>query len=739
MIVPKTSTTPENLDRKALGALLAGRSTDPHALLGVHPTTDDSGDRIVCAWHPEAVAAMYMLPDGSPRPLARVDDTSLFTARVGRATPLGEHPRIRFEFHGGATSEREDPYSFLPTVGEQDQYFFGEGTHRRLWEVLGANPKTVDGVPGISFAVWAPAASAVALVGEFSHWDGRVLPMRALGSSGIFELFLPRVESGSGYKYEIKTADGEIRMKADPFASWAEVAPGTASRVAVSGYSWGDGAWMEARPERDVAREPMAAYEVHLGSWARVAEDGNRSLSYREIAPRLIEHVTNLGFTHIELLPVSEHPFEGSWGYQTTGYYAPTSRLGHPDDFRYFVDECHQAGIGVILDWVPAHFPKDDFALRRFDGTALFEHEDPRLGEHPDWGTQIFNYGRNEVRNFLVANALFWLDEFHIDGLRVDAVASMLYLDYSRKEGEWVPNRHGGRENLEALEFLRELNSAVATEQPGCFTIAEESTAWPGVTAPIEEGGLGFALKWNMGWMHDTLAYFAREPVHRSFHHDELTFAMLYEGSERFVMPLSHDEVVHMKGSLVEKMPGDWWQKLANLRLLLAYQWLRPGKKLVFMGVELAQNGEWDHDGSLDWHLSDEPGRRGMSRYMSDLGRIYRSHPCLWRTDPDPTGYQWIEPDDGDNSVLSFLRWDGSAHLAVILNFTPVPREPYRVGVPTAGEYEEILSSDADLYGGSGHHTAGRHRTEHVPMHGFAQSVTLTLPPLAAVVLRPSH
>jgi 1,4-alpha-glucan branching enzyme len=492
---------------------------------------------------------------------------------------------------------------------------------------------------------------------------------------------------------------------------------------------------MAQRRNADPRRRPVSIYEVHLGSWRRVPEEGDRSLTYRETADLLIAHVRRFGFTHIELLPVMEHPFDGSWGYQVSGYYAPTSRFGTPDDFRALVDRCHQAGIGVILDWVPAHFPKDDFALRRFDGTALYEHEDPRKGEHPDWGTLIFNYGRAEVRNFLIANALYWLDEFHVDGLRVDAVASMLYLDYSRKEGEWIPNRYGGRENIEAIDFFRALNEVIRIEYPGCMTIAEESTSWPGVTQPTSQGGLGFTFKWNMGWMHDTLSYFSRDPVHRRYHQDTLTFAMLYEHSERFVMPLSHDEVVHGKGSLLNKMPGDVWQKFANLRLLLAYQFTRPGKMLLFMGTELAPEREWSHETSLDWHLADDPQRAALQEYLADLGRLYLELPELWRKDPDPEGFAWIDCSDRDNSVISYVRRDGERHVVVVLNLTPVPRENYRIGAPRAGTYIERLSSDDRRYGGSEVETYAEVHTEAVPFHGYEQSMRLRLPPLGALIL----
>ena len=727
-------------DAGAVARLLANEHHDPHAILGAHPAgAGDQPGVVVRAMHPDATGADALLDGGERVPLRPVA-SGLFAAVLSdRTLPLA----YRIEFHfGDGVWERDDPYRFLPTIGEVDLHLFNEGTHRRLWERLGAHVRTIDGVTGVAFAVWAPAARRVSVVGDFCGWDGRLYPMRALGASGVFELFIPGIAAGTLYKYEILTATGDIRLKTDPMARKMEQSPGTASIVEpppAASFAWRDADWLRTRDARDPVRSPMAIYEVHLGSWARVPEEGERWLTYREIAPRLAAHVRALGFTHIELLPVAEHPFTGSWGYQVSGYYAPTSRYGTPDDFRCFVNTMHEQGIGVILDWVPAHFPRDDFALRWFDGSALYEHEDPRLGEHPDWGTLIFNYGRSEVRNFLVANALYWLEEFHIDGLRVDAVASMLYLDYSRKPGEWLRNRYGGRENLEAIDFLRLLNETVRLTHPGCVMIAEESTAWPGVTKPVSEGGLGFTFKWNMGWMHDTLQVFAVDPIYRRFHHDQLTFAMVYEYSERFVMPLSHDEVVHLKRSLLDKMPGDVWQKFANLRLLLSYQFTRPGKKLLFMGTELAPWREWDHDTSLDWHLADDPLRQQLRRFMEDLGRLYREQPPLWRLDAEQAGFQWIDVADRENSVISYLRLDGDAHVVVVLNLTPVPRQGYRVGAPWAGRYCELFSSDDRRYGGSAFATVAEADTEPAPFHGFAQSMVLNLPPLGALVLAPQR
>ncbi len=729
--------------------LLAGDHNDPHSLLGAHELVPGSAGGaatggeglVVRAYHPDAVAMECLPETGDPVAMERLADGLFAAVLPGARFPF--HYRLRLRFANGESWERDDPYRFAPTLGELDIHLFNEGTHRRLWEVLGARPMTVDGVAGTRFSVWAPNARRVSVVGHFCRWDGRVLPMRSLGMSGVWELFVPGVEAGELYRFELVGADGMQRLKSDPLARMMEESPGNASIVvADSQYEWEDRRWMTQRQGRTadmMASEPMSIYEVQLGSWARVPEEGGRTLTYREIAPRLAEHALRYGFTHVELLPVSEYPFAGSWGYQVTGYYAPTSRFGSPDDFRYFVDVLHQHGVGVIVDWVPAHFPRDDWALRRFDGTALYEHADPRLGEHPDWGTLIFNYGRNEVRNFLVANALYWLKEFHVDGLRVDAVASMLYLDYSRKAGEWMRNRQGGRENLEAIDFLREMNTVVHAEAPGCLTAAEESTAWPGVTAPVSEGGLGFTFKWNMGWMHDTLEYFQTDPIYRKHHQGKLTFAMVYEYSERFIMPLSHDEVVHLKKSLLEKMPGDDWQKFANLRALLTYQYTRPGKKLVFMGTELAQRAEWNHDSSLDWHLADQPLHREFGVFLEALGRLYRQIPALWRHDHDPSGFSWLDTADEKHSVLSFIRHDRGDHAVVVLNLTPVPHDDYRIGMPVAGSYVERFSSDDTRFGGSSVQTLPTVTTEPLPFHGFPQSARLSLPPLGVLVLTPQR
>jgi 1,4-alpha-glucan branching enzyme len=723
------------IDAASMDALRSGACFDPHAILGAHPATIQGvSGTVLRAFHPDATWAECVMAEGSSRPM-RTLGGGIFAVFVPGAGRLDY--RFRFHFADGGAWERVDPYRFTPTVGEIDLHLFNEGTHQKLWLVLGAHLRIIDGVQGTSFAVWAPNAQRVSVVGEFNRWDGRLFPMRALGSSGVWEIFIPSVEAGALYKYELRTQEGAIRIKTDPFARLMEMPPETASIVTESDYRWGDGAWMKRRAEVDILREPVSIYEVHLGSWARVPEEGNRWLGYREIAPKLVEHVKRLGFTHIEFMPLSEHAYYPSWGYQITGYYAPTVRYGSPDDLRYLVDYCHQHGVGVLMDWVPAHFPKDDFALRRFDGTALYEHEDTRRGEHPDWGTLIFNYGRAEVKSFLLANALYWLEEFHIDGLRVDAVASMLYLDYSRKDGEWVPNPYGGRENIEAIELLRATNETIRARVPGAFTMAEESTAWGGVSRPASEGGLGFTFKWNMGWMHDTLIFFSKEPVHRKYHLDQLTFAMLYEHTEHFINSISHDEVTHGKGSLIEKMPGDFWQKLANLRLLLTYQATRPGKQLIFMGTEFGQHNEWYHETSLDWHIASHPQRMALQEFISELHKVYQANPVFWRTDPDPESFEWIDCSDKDNSVVTYVRKEGDDHVLVVFNFTPVPRDEYRIGCPRMARYRELLCTDDVRFGGSEFETLAGIEAEPVPSHNRLQSLNVRLPPLGAVILKP--
>jgi 1,4-alpha-glucan branching enzyme len=630
--------------------------------------------------------------------------------------------------------------SFGRIVSDYEAYLFGEGHWLRAWEKMGARPAEIDGQRGYTFVVWAPNARLVSVVGAFNHWDGRTNPMRALGASGLWETFIPDLAENQLYKFEIHPKAGPPFTRADPFALFSEQAPGTASITSrLEGYAWRDQAWMESRQENGTALDrPMAIYEVHVGSWRRKPEEADRRLSWRELAGDLIPYARTMGFTHLELMPIMEYPFDGSWGYQVTGYFAPTSRFGSPDDFRFFVDECHAAGLGVILDWVPGHFPKDAHALARFDGTALYEHEDPRQGEHQDWGTLIFNYSRHEVRNFLISSALFWLDAFHADGLRVDAVASMLYLDYSRKAGEWVPNRHGGRENLDAIDFLRELNTLTHGHAPGSVMIAEESTAFPAVSRPTWVGGLGFTFKWNMGWMHDILTYAEKDPIYRRWEHQHLTFSMLYAWNENFILPFSHDEVVHGKGSMIGKMPGDAWQKAANLRTLYAYMYAHPGKKLMFMGGEFGQWREWNHDHSLDWHLLDDPRHAGLKRFVEDLNALYGREPALFERDFEAGGFEWIDCNDHESSVISLIRrgHDAGEWIVGIFNWTPIVRESYRIGVPEAGYYEELLNSDAWPYGGSNVGNNGGLDADATPAHGHPFSLNLTLPPLGGIYLK---
>ncbi len=712
-------------------ALLAARHHDPFAVLGKHP---QGGGDIVRAFLPGAVDAA--IADGD-LPMQRVPGSDLFEWR-GAAGRVPARYRLAWHTPDGSTHTAYDPYCFPPQLAEFDLHLFGEGRHWHSYRFLGAHAFVADGIAGVLFATWAPNAERVSVVGDFNRWDGRCHPMRVRGGSGVWELFIPGLAADTQYKFELRhRATGAILLKSDPYAQRSELRPRTASIVAdETPFAWGDADWLATRARRDWLHAPLSIYEIHLGSWQRDEHGG--FLNYRELAHRLVDYVRDLGFTHIELLPVTEHPFDASWGYQTTGYYAVTSRHGTPDDFRYFVDHCHRHGLGVLLDWVPAHFPKDPHGLARFDGTALYEHEDPRLGEHQDWGTLIFNYGRNEVRNFLLTNALYWLEEFHIDGLRVDAVASMIYLDYSRAPGEWLPNVHGGNENLEAIDFLRELNRLTHELHPGVLMIAEESTAWPMVSRPVYLGGLGFSLKWNMGWMNDTLEYFRLDPIHRRYHQDRLTFSLLYAFTENFVLPFSHDEVVHGKSSLHYKMSGDDWQRLANLRLLYTYQYTHPGKKLLFMGSEFAQGPEWRHDRALDWYVLDYPQHRGVQHLVRDLNRLYAATPALHRHDFDWQGFEWIDCHDAEQSVLVFERKDGDDRVVVALNFTPVPRYDYRIGVPRGGDYIEVLNSDAQVYGGGNIGNAGRVSAEARAWMGRPYSIRITLPPLAGVILRPA-
>jgi len=699
---------------------------DPFSILGKHQ--DENG--IVVRTHmPHAVEVM--IAEGE-NVMQRVQDTAVFEWK-GATDALPEHYRILWRDDQHREHIAHDTYSFPPQIPDFDLQLFSSGKHLHAYRHLGANVHEIDGVAGILFAVWAPNAERVSVVGDFNRWDGRCHPMRARGGSGVWELFIPDVAPGILYKFEIRNrASGEIYVKSDPYGKQFELRPNTASVATDNiGYDWLDADWLARRKQHDWLHQPMSIYEVHLGSWRRGPE--GELINYRELAYRLVEYVKELGFSHIELLPVTEHPYDPSWGYQTTGYFAPTSRFGSPDDFCYFVDYCHQHNIGVFVDWVPAHFPKDAHGLARFDGTALYEHEDPRLGEHLDWSTLIYNFGRNEVRNLLLASANFWLEQFHIDGLRVDAVASMLYLDYSREE--WIPNQYGGRENLEAIDFIRELNTVVHERHPGVLMMAEESTSWPQVSRPVYAGGLGFDLKWNMGWMNDTLSYIENEPVHRKYHHNMLTFSMLYAFTENFLLPFSHDEVVHGKQSMLNKMPGDEWQKFANLRALYGYMFTHPGKKLMFMGCEFAQGVEWNSHNTLDWYVLDYPLHQGIKKLVEDLNKLYHSTPALYRYEFDWQGFEWVDCHDSDQSVVSFLRKDGDNFVLVVVNFTPVAREHYRLGVPQRGHYQEILNTDSVYYGGSNTGNAGGVDAEDIPWMNQPCSVSITLPPLATIVL----
>ena len=709
--------------------IVQARHHDPFSVLGRHAA---NGRELIRAYLPGADEVS--IAEGNIR-LQRVAGTDLFEW-YGDAGSIPGHYRLIWQDTGHCEHIAHDPYSFPPQLPDFDLHLFGEGRHRHAYRFLGAHTHEIDGIAGILFAVWAPNAERISVVGEFNHWDGRRHPMRVRGGSGVWELFIPDLEPDCLYKYEIRNRQtGELSLKADPYAQAFEVRPDTASIItAPCTYAWQDQAWMAQLPANDWQHRPMSIYEVHPGSWQRGPE--GEFLSYRQLADKLVNYAKTMGFTHIELLPITEHPYDPSWGYQTTGYFAPTSRYGSPDDFRYFVDYCHRNNIGVLLDWVPAHFPKDAHGLARFDGTPLYEHEDPRLGEHLDWSTLIYNFGRNEVKNFLLSSALFWLDEMHIDGLRVDAVASMLYLDYSREDGEWVPNRYGGRENLEALDFLRELNVAVHEEHPGALMIAEESTSWPQVSRPTWSGGLGFDIKWNMGWMNDTLEYMAKDPLYRRYHQEMLTFSMLYAFTENFLLPFSHDEVTHGKQSMLNKMPGDEWQRFANLRALYTYMFCHPGKKLLFMGTEFGQGQEWDSAQTLDWYVLDFPLHQGVQRLVADLNRLYQQTPALFQYEFDWRGFDWIDCHDADNSVLSFLRRSDDTFVIVVINLTPTPHHDYRIGVPAAGEYAEIFNSDSTFYGGSNLGNGGRAlRTDEQPWMNQPFSLSLTLPPLAGIVL----
>ena len=732
----------------AIAALVSARNHDPFALLGPHAGrgADGQGGLVIRAFHP-AAQAVTLVPRqaGDAIVMKRRHRDGLFEAAVpGWAGALWEFDyRLRVEYAGGHTVEIDDPYRYGPVLTDFDLHLLAEGTQHRTQDKLGAHLVNVGEAAGVHFAVWAPSAERVSVIGDFNGWDGRVNPMRVLLGHGVWEIFIPGLGRGEKYKFEVRSRSGTVTQKADPCAMWSEASPLTASVVwDTGGYEWGDRAWLEARAGRGGWLDrPMSIYEVHLGSWARVPEEGGRPLTYPEMAARLVPYVKEMGYTHIELLPVMEHPFSGSWGYQVTGFFAPTSRFGTPQDFKAFVDACHQHDVGVILDWVPGHFPKDAHGLGWFDGTALYEHADPRQGEHRDWGTLIFNYGRNEVRSFLLSSALFWLEEYHIDGLRVDAVASMLYLDYSRKAGQWIPNRYGGRENLEAIDFLRQMNILTHAKFPGSITVAEESTAWPAVSRPVHLGGLGFTYKWNMGWMHDMLEYMRQDPVHRRWAHNKITFSMLYAFHENFILPFSHDEVVHGKRAMLDKMPGDAWQKFANLRALYGYMFSHPGKKLAFMGGEVGQWREWDHDGSVDWNLLEYPLHEGLRRLVRDLNTLYQAQPSLHQVDFEPAGFQWIDCNDSDASVISLIRRarEPRDFTVTVLNFTPVVRDAYRVGVPEAGRYVELLNTDAGIYGGSNVGNMGGVATEALAAHGHDQSLSLVLPPLSCVIFKPER
>jgi len=744
------SRAPVKISKADLKSLLDAKQSQPHGLLGMHPAKQGRAKGVVVrALVREAAECTVidardgaaLMAGGAPRwPMQPLAPEGFFEVFIPHETDVFRY-QLRVKHHGGEIRQFHDPYSFLPTLGELDLYLFNEGNEHRLYDKLGAHFRVIDGVAGVAFAVWAPTARRVSVVGNFNRWDGRYHPMRPLGASGVWELFVPGLGEGEVYKFEIWDHRGHIRLKTDPFATYYEAPPNNAAIVCdARQHPWSDAAWLEGRaalagrPDR-----PISIYEVHLGSWRRLVEDAERPLTYRELAPLLADYATEMGYTHIEVLPVAEHPFDGSWGYQVTGFFAPTHRYGKPEDFAWFVDHLHQRGLGVIVDWVPAHFPRDSFALAEFDGTHLYEHADPRQGAHQDWGTLIFNYGRNEVRCFLLASALSWFDRYHIDGLRVDAVASMLYLDYSRKEGEWIPNKYGGRENLEAIDFLRQANDLVHQYYPGAFMIAEESTSFAGVTKPTKDGGLGFDFKWNMGWMHDTLRYFSKDPIHRKWHQNDLTFAMLYQYAESFVSVYSHDEVTHGKASMLYKM-GAWSipDKAANLRALYGFMWGWPGKKLLFMGSDFGQSHEWNHTTSLDWHLCQYLDHEGIRLLVRDLNRLYAAEPALGATDLNPAGFRWIACQDADRSVLAWLRMDPDEQtvFAIVGHYTPMLRTDYRIGVPRRGVWREIINTNSQFYGGTGAGNDGGRATEDVPADGFEQSLLVTLPPLSTTYFK---
>ena len=722
-------------------AIVRNLHHDPFQILGPHELeVNGHKNWVVRAFVPDSTEVYLLNPEtGEEYPMRSAHNEHFFEVVLP-----GPEEIFMYQYRIVATNGHErfvyDPYFFLPQMGELDLYLFGQGDHHKIYEKLGAHPMEVNGVKGVYFAVWAPNARNVSVIGNFNVWHGGKHQMRVLGSSGVWELFVPDIGVGEVYKYEVKDQSGNIFEKSDPYGFQFEVRPASGSIVAdLSKHQWADQQWLDRRGRTDPLAQPISIYEVHLGSWMRVVEDGNRFLTYRELAHELVEYVKKMGYTHIQLLPVAEHPFDASWGYQVLGYFAPTSRFGTPEDFQYFVDYCHRNDIGVLVDWVPAHFPRDAHGLAFFDGTHLYEHADPRMGEHQDWDTKIFNFDRNEVRNFLIANTLFWFEKYHIDGIRVDAVASMIYLDYSREEGEWIPNQFGGRENLGAIDFLKQLNELIFSYYPGVLSIAEESTAWPGVSRPTYLGGLGFNLKWNMGWMNDFLTYTSKDPVHRKYHHNMITFALLYAFHENFVLVLSHDEVVHGKRSILDKMPGDMWQKFANLRALLAFMFGHPGKKLLFMGTEIGQWDEWEEAHSLDWHLLEYEPHRKLQLFVKELNRVYRNEPALYQVDFDHTGFEWIDFMDSDNSIITFMRRasDSKDLLVFVCNFTPVYREDYRVGVPFHCEYKELLNSDSEMYWGSNKGNYGGLWSDEIAWHNQPYSLNLKIPPLSTMIFKP--
>lgn len=722
-----------NLDEAR--ALQDGRHGDPFGVLGMH---EDSGRLVVRTLRPEAESVEVLDAKTGARLVALSRHPEAGDLFVGAIPRRKKRFAYKLRMTAGDHSwEQRDPYSFAPVLGDMDEYLLAEGSHGLLWQALGAHVTEHEGVQGTHFALWAPNASRVSVIGDFNHWDGRRMPMRRRGGTGVFEIFIPEVGDGSTYKFELLDQHGNLLPeKADPVGFGSECPPKTASVVRdLSTYDWKDKGWMTTRAEAQRHDKAISIYEVHAESWRRVPDEGGRSLSYLEMATQLVDYARDMGFTHIELLPVSEYPFGGSWGYQPVGLFSPTARFGTPDQFKAFVDTCHKAGLGLILDWVPGHFPSDEHGLGRFDGSPLYEHADPKEGFHPDWNTFVYNFGRTEVHNFLVSNAKFWADEYHIDGLRVDAVASMLYRDYSRDEGEWVPNEHGGRENLEAINLLQRMNEAVYANYEGVMTIAEESTSFPQVSGPTDAGGLGFGFKWNMGWMNDTLSYMGKEPVHRKYHHDQITFGLHYAFSENFVLPLSHDEVVHGKGSILSRMPGDDWQQFANLRAYYGFMWGHPGKKLLFMGSEFAQRAEWNHESSLDWHLLDAPSHAGVQTLVRDLNNLYRSTPALYELDCRAEGFEWVDGGNSEESIFSWIRrgTDGSAPVLVVTNFTPVLRKSYRIGVPEDGFWKECLNTDAETYGGGNQGNMGGVSSQPISEHGLPHSIEITVPPLATV------